>query len=433
MRPPLSAALSWSKLRSFARSNGGNTIVSFGLAFPVIVGAVGMGLDYGAAAQMRGKMQAIADASALYAAREFQMVQANVEKVSTVARNYAKQIDGAAIDVAVSTTELTVRVTLDKDVSGVFGSILGWGDTHIRASATAKMTNGLPLCLLALEPKAPGAITLQKNARLTAPACVVNSNSKSPSGLMSMDDAVLQAGLICSAGGKVRTKNTNYTPEPKTDCPVMPDPLAGRQPPTNFTCSFTDMVVSATYEVLQPGVYCGGLTVTNGATVVLNAGTFIIKDGPLIVDGGASLKGSGVSIYLKGPNANLTFATASTIHLTAGKSGPLSGILIYDDPTGAAAPETSGKHPKPDKSPREHSILSDDARMLLGTIYMPKGRLIIDATKPVADRSAYTVLVVQQLDLYEGPNLVLNTDYRASDVPIPEGVGPYGGKVLLTN
>ena len=167
--------------------------------------------------------------------------------------------------------------------------------------------------------------------------------------------------------------------------------------------------------------------------MTLSPGTFIVRDGPLVVDGGASLRGSDVSIYLKGAGANLTFATASTIHLTAAKSGPLSGILIYDDPTGAEAPEQSGKHAKPDKSPREHAILSDDARMLLGTIYMPKGRLIIDATKPVADRSAYTVLVVQQLDLYEGPNLVLNTDYRATDVPIPEGVGPYGGKILLTN
>jgi hypothetical protein len=40
---------------------------------------------------------------------------------------------------------------------------------------------------------------------------------------------------------------------------------------------------------------------------------------------------------------------------------------------------------------------------------------------------------VQQLTLYEGPNLYLNTDYNASDVPIPQGVGPYGGKVMLTN
>jgi Flp pilus assembly protein TadG len=420
-------------LSGLARDTRGNTLVSFAVAFPLVAATVGMGLDYAGAATMRSKMQAVADAAALYAAREFQMVQANAEKVSAVARNYARQIEGVTVDVGVDTNALTVRVTLDKDVPNVFGN-LGWGaTTHVKTSATAKMTNGLPLCLLALEPKAADAIRLEKNARLTAPACVVNSNSTSSKGLVSLDDAVLQAGLICSAGGKVKTKNTNYTPEPKTDCPVMPDPLAGRQPPPSATCNFTDTVVSATTATLQPGVYCGGLTVTNGATVTLNPGVFIFRDGPLLIDGAASLKGNGVSIYMKGPSANLTFATASTIHLTAGKSGPLSGILIYDDPTGVDAPEKSGKHPKLGKSPREHSILSDDARMLLGTIYMPKGRLIIDATKPIADRSAYTVLVVQQLDLYDGPNLVLNTDYRASDVPIPEGVGPYGGKIVLTN
>lgn len=423
----------WRNVTGFCRNERGNTVVSFGIAFPMLAVAVGVGLDYAGAASMRSKMQAVADGAAIYAAREFQMVQANVDKVSAVARNYARQLEGVSVDVGVDTTALTVRVTLEKDVPNLFGK-LGWGDTtHVKATATAKMTNGLPLCLLALEPRAAEAIKLEKNARLTAPACVVNSNSTSSRGLVSLDDAILQAGLICSAGGKVRTKNTNYSPDPKTDCPVMPDPLAGRQAPPSTTCNSTNTVVSAATATLQPGVYCGGLTVTNGATVTLNPGIFVFKDGPLLVDGGASLKGNGVSIYMKGPNANFTFATASTIHLTAGKSGPLSGILIYDDPTGADAPEKSGKYAKAGKSPREHSILSDDARMLLGTIYMPKGRLIIDATKPVADRSAYTVLVVQQLDLYDGPNLVLNTDYRASDVPIPEGVGPYGGKIVLTN
>ena len=64
---------------------------------------------------------------------------------------------------------------------------------------------------------------------------------------------------------------------------------------------------------------------------------------------------------------------------------------------------------------------------------MPKGRLIIDATRPVADKSAYTVLVVQQLDLYSGPNLVLNSDYGASEIPVPPGVGIYGAKASITN
>ena len=41
---------------------------------------------------------------------------------------------------------------------------------------------------------------------------------------------------------------------------------------------------------------------------------------------------------LKGLGANLVFATNSTIDLSASKDGPLAGILIFDDPTGASAP-----------------------------------------------------------------------------------------------
>jgi hypothetical protein len=64
---------------------------------------------------------------------------------------------------------------------------------------------------------------------------------------------------------------------------------------------------------------------------------------------------------------------------------------------------------------------------------MPQGEIIIDAMKPIADKSAYTVLVVKQLHLYSGPNLILNTDYSATDVPVPMGVGPSGAKIFLSN
>jgi hypothetical protein len=251
--------------------------------------------------------------------------------------------------------------------------------------------------------------------------------------LSSKNDAVLKAGLICSVGGKVNTKNSNYEPQPVTDCPNLPDPLASRAPPPVPACSYTNKIVDGQTVTLQPGVYCGGLLVTNGARVKLGSGIFVFKDGPLVVNGSSNFKGENVSFYLKGVGANLTFEQLSTISLTAPKDGPMAGILIYDDPSGAAAPEKSGKHVKAAKPAREHSILSDDAHVLLGTIYMPKGRLIIDSTKPISDKSAYTVLVVQQLDLYDGPNLFLNSDYGATEVPVPEGLGPYGSKVFLTN
>jgi hypothetical protein len=46
------------------------------------------------------------------------------------------------------------------------------------------------------------------------------------------------------------------------------------------------------------------------------------------------LTGTQVGIYLTGPGSNLTFATDSTISLSAPKDGPLAGLLIFDDPYG---------------------------------------------------------------------------------------------------
>ena len=420
--------------RGFVRDQRGNVMLTFAIVLPVLLGAAAIAVDYSFAASTRTRMQAVADAAALSAARELQMAQTNSDKVAAVAQNYVKsRMSEVSAKTKVDTGALTVQVDLDMDYDLKFGTVVSANKVHLHASATAKMSSGLPLCLLGLDPRTAGTITLQKNARLTAPGCSVYSDSKSPQGLVSKDDAVLRAGSICSAGGKVKSKDSNYSPQPMTDCPVIADPLASREGPANFNCSYHDKVVDGSTATLSPGVYCGGLVITHRAQVTLGSGIFVIKDGPLIVNGGSSLKGANVAIYMKGTGANLTFAPSSTINLTAPKDGPLAGILIFDDPSGTAAPERPARHDKAGKSPREHSILSDDARVLLGTIYLPKGRLIIDATRPIADRSAYTVLVVQQLDLYDGPNLYLNSDYGATEIPVPKGVGPYGAPVMLTN
>src|SRR3977135_4166268 len=86
----------------FGRDEAGNTMVIFGIAVPVVLGVAGAGLDYSTAASERSRWQAAADSSATGAAKEFQMVQANVEKVTAVAKSYAlSQAEGATIDVLV--------------------------------------------------------------------------------------------------------------------------------------------------------------------------------------------------------------------------------------------------------------------------------------------------------------------------------------------
>ena len=428
--------------RRFARDGAASTAIMFGLAMPVAFGLAGIAVDYSRAVAARSRLQSVGDSVAVNAARELQVARATAESVEASAKSYvASQFSDAALTTAIDQTAGTVKVVLEKDVPMTVGKVVWGGAMRVRTSSTAKLNARLPLCLLALDTKAATTLSLEKSAQMTATGCMVYSNSTNNQGLQAKDSAVITAGLICSAGGKTKTSGAKVTPDIVTDCPQMSDPLASRTVPPVGPCTAVGKVVNGGAETLQPGVYCGGLKVTNAGRATLTRGIYVIKEGPLVVDKGGSLQGTEVGIYLQGVSSNLTFEVASSISLSAPKDGPLAGLLIFDDPTGASA-MADPPYPLPELTsdlwtalkgaPREHKILSDDARLLLGTIYMPQGRLIIDATKPIADKSAYTVIVVRRIDLHDGPNLVLNSDYAATDVPVPKGVGPVG-QVLLTN
>lgn len=414
------------------------TQIIFAMMLPVLVAAGGGGVDYSLASMTQLKMRSVADSAALASARELQLAQMDASKVTVIANNVINSlIQDVTSKINVDFSAMTVEVIIQKNYAPIFGN---WLTTNLQASATAKMSGAMPLCMLGLNPSAPDAINLDQSALMTAPGCLVQSNSNDKKGLEAKHSAVLLAGMICSAGGKTQTSNANFSPAPTTDCPVLPDPLSSRVAPPIGACNFNDIVIDGSSATLQPGVYCGGLKLTNGAVGVLSKGIFIIKDGPLIIDAGASISGTEVGIYLTGNAANLTFDADTTVNLSAPKDGPLAGILIFDDPSGAPAPALKPKSGRgaggrslKTGAPRQHQILSDNARNLLGTIYMPQGEIIIDATQPIADKSAYTVLVVNQLHLYSGPNLVLNSDYSATEVPVPPGVGPYGAKIFLSN
>jgi len=432
-------------LRALARSNKGGTAITFGLLTPVLLMGIAAAIDYGTFERGRGRLQAQVDAAAIASAREMQLAQTDTSRIVAVAEHFVHSAEPqASVVTRVDTTAMSVTVSAQKTYDPKVGAFFWKKAPTIAVSATAKLSGSLPLCLLALDPKAPATVSLEASAMMTATGCMVYSDSTNPGGLQAKDQATLTAGLVCTAGGKAKTHGATLTPAPVTDCPQMADPLKSRTPPSDTTCRFNNTVVSGVMQTLQPGVYCNGLKITDGAEVTLGSGVYIIKDGPLIVDRGGTLKGAQVGFYLTGPSSNLTFAADSTISLSAPKDGPLAGLLIFDDPTGASAPAIPPYAlPVPivgalvgnllKGPPREHKILSDNARMLLGTIYMPQGRLIIDANKPIADKSAYTVLVVRRIDLHSGPNLILNSDYSATDVPVPPGVGPYGNSIKLTN
>ena len=87
---------------------------------------------------------------------------------------------------------------------------------------------------------------------------------------------------------------------------------------------------------------------------------------------------------------------------------------------------------------KDYKIKSNqcDAR-LLGTIYHSErhsGHCRSSNNARSAQTSAYTVIVARKAEAQvNGPNLFLNTDYGATDIPVPEGLGPTAGRLYLEN
>jgi Flp pilus assembly protein TadG len=407
------------RVRAAARDRRGNAVVLFALALPVLLGAVGLAVDYTIMNGDRTKMQSAADAAALNAARELQLAPNGTNDVAATARAYAqatlaKAVPGLRTQVTANVLDSsTVQVAITATYQPAVFRVIAPAPVQLSVLAVARSA-GYPICALGLDSGGAGTIHLEANAQVTAKDCSVYSDSKSTQGLRSVQSAVLTAGMICSVGGKVGS-NANFTPAPLTDCPSLADPLASRAPPPVDGCKAMGLVINGQTTTLTPGTYCSGLTVTGGANVTLTPGVYVIKDGPLVVDTGSSFRANNAGIYMLGNKTTLLFDSDTSISLTAPTDGPMAGILLFED---------RGAQPL-----RQHQILSNNAPVLLGTIYLPMGRLVIDAQKPIAHMSAYTIIVARRMELYSGPNLVLNANYGVTDVPVPAGVGP-GGSYL---
>ncbi|MEZ5919937.1 MAG: pilus assembly protein TadG-related protein [Parvularculaceae bacterium] len=430
----------------------GNVAITFALAAPALLAAAGLALDFQRLTSQRQALQDAADNLAIHGAKELLLENAtkqNVESLMDVwaEKQYFPPLGTFTSTPTVTVSEKTAAIEISQPSKSDFLlSRIFKATTPVVVHATAKAEGVTNVCVIALENSAGGAIEGQANAKLNAPQCAVLSNSVSTQGIKMSGAAKITANLVCSAGG-ASGGTRNYSTNPVTDCPSYGDPLKERTPPTVGACDFTDTklgqapqgalastvsdivngvngatngtLLGYTRYDIQPGTYCGGLEVNGKADVHMAPGIYVMKDGKLDVATGARIYGENVGIYLDGDASTFEFDTASIIYLTAPKTGLMAGLLIWESKN---APEN-----------RVHKILSANARELLGTFYLPRGELEVKSGMPIADSSAYTAIIAKRFSMAGSPTLVLNTDYSATDVPTPEGVGATGGQVYLRN
>ena len=409
-----------SKLTKFTKSANGTIAIMFSIAMPVIFLIAGFSVDYGLAVIQKERLQSAVDAGALATAKEMNLANVDDSTLIAIAQsvvlaNLAKNAPIPNLSIAISPEGGSVQISASQNVKTYFGGVFGNKITSVGVTAEAIIVGSTRICVLALDDSASGAISAETQSRLTGNGCAVFSNSTSSNSIVAKNSAEVTASLVCSSGGVSGT--SLIKPAPLTDCPQVTDPLADRPPPPIGACKESWLYVD-TSVTLNPGVYCGGIQIANGAQVFLNPGVYVIKDGPLIVSGNAFLEGVNVGFYLTGSKAKFNFTPDSSISLTAPKDGPLAGLLMFEDINR--------------KTAATHSIKSDDARLLLGTIYLPASNLVIDANSPIADLSAYTAIIVRTLKLYNGPHLVLNTNYSETEIPVPAGIKGTGNAVALS-
>lgn len=414
------------RLQRFCRDERGLVVLKFAVMLPVALTLFGFALDEARYLRERETLQAATDAAALAAAKELslsdrkyddlpQIAQASVEGFVTSNNKKHQWAHPPQTRTVISQDPIEVEVKALAKFDSMFDALMRIRFPDLEARAVARVVGKPNICVLGLNASENATIALEQQARVTGQNCAVYSNSDHTRGIKAKNSANLTATLICSRGGKDGGPG-NFTPPPIVDCPSFDDPLASRPEPAAAPCDATLPTVVTANMILDPGTYCG-LEIRSGARVLLRDGIFVFKDKPLVVKDGGQLFSEAAGLFFTGAKATFRFEPQSTISLRAPVTGPMTGLLVFAS--------------RSQDDSLQYEILSDDARVMVGTIYIPKGELRIDATSPVADQSAYTAIVADKMRLYGGPHLVLNTNYAASEVPVPDGIRGVDQPVVL--
>lgn len=403
----------------FFQSETGSIAVPIVISMTALVGVSGLAIDFGMSSSLKAQLQTAADSAAVAGANEIALAGADMTHITAVAKSFADiNMANASVSTSVSMPDnSSVSVEVTKTFYPPFASLYSSGSIKLSATATATRIGGAKICVLALDNASERTISMSKKSKLTAVDCGAYSNSIHSNGIEATDTAVLATTLTCSAGG-YSGSTLNFAPQPVSDCPPVPDPLVGRLAPPVGSCDHTDLVIEAQTVTLDPGVYCGGLAIKKHSVVTLRPGIYVIKDGKLLVDTNGRLQGENVGVYLTGDESVIKFWSNGAVNLTAPKNGPMASLLFFED-----------RNSPPD---RVHQIKSDEARVLLGVLYFPRGILRVDASQKVADQSAYTSIIANKLELDIQPVLVLNSDYGATDIPVPGALSGISGKIVLS-
>jgi len=246
-------------------------------------------------------------------------------------------------------------------------------------------------CITTLSPAASKSFNASGGANVQAPQCGIQVNSASTDAFnVSGGNTVVAATAISVAGGSSISGGAVVTPAPQKGAAV-PDPLAGVQAPAvGAICDYTNWHNAG--AALNPGTYCGGITVSGGFSVTFNPGTYILLGGGLNISGGAAATGTGVSFYNTSDASHaykpiVVSGGGGGISLAAPRSGPLAGVLFFQD---RAIANTS-----------QNTLSGGNTTSFEGALYFPSTPLVYSGGSATT-HGLYTIIVANTVTFSGG-------------------------------
>ncbi|MEO8594343.1 MAG: pilus assembly protein TadG-related protein [Candidatus Solibacter sp.] len=394
------------RIRSKRRASG-FVLVTMVVAIPLLLACVGLAVDTGYLHLVKSRMQTAADAAALGGVQEnAQSGSANLvaaAKGDAALNGFTDAQNGVTITVNRPPTSgfytadaSAVEVLISQNVKILFMSVLGFTSVTVTSRSVAHQGPGTN-CLYTLEPSASSAFSISGGATL-AVGCGIMVNSSSATALTATGGARVTATAINVVGGYSSGGGASLSPTPVTHVANNGDPLAYVTPPAVGACWQNNWTASnGVTKAITQGVYCGGITMNGGSTVTMSPGTYILLGGGLHVSNGARLTGTGVTFYITGgtghPYGPVTLIGGTTLHLSAPTSGPLAGILFFQDRSIA--------------SPAASAFAGGTTITFDGALYFPTSLLSYTG----GASSHYTILVSKTV-IFSG-GITMNADYSS--------------------
>jgi hypothetical protein len=253
----------------------------------------------------------------------------------TVTVSFPATVSGVSLNGAALVPAISVSV--QRRVHGGLIQILGPSVTSVRARATAAIVGSVPTaCVYTLDPSSSGAFNASSGAIVTMDCGIEVKSSSSSGGVItggaSVTSSSIHGNFQLTGGGVANPAPSNVASSVSDPLVSLPAPSVGAScdaQHTNYSPGFGTWT-------LNPGTYCGGITISSGATATFNAGTYVIKGGTLNLIGGSAVTGNGVTFYLTGTNVtygSVNVSNGASVTLSAPTSGTYTGVLFYQDRT----------------------------------------------------------------------------------------------------